>query len=55
MSAVVWIDAWPRSFSLHRLRQCSGMTPEVVWLDLARADEFSVAWQSLPRTDPQTA
>jgi len=34
------------------LRQCSGMIPEEVTLDLAGADEFSLACRSLPRTDP---
>ena len=37
------------------LGQCSGLSPEDVRPDLAGADEFSVAWQSLPRTDPQSA
>jgi hypothetical protein len=37
------------------LGRCSGMSPGVVRLDLAGADDFSVAWQSLPRTDPQSA
>jgi hypothetical protein len=34
------------------MRQCSGMPPEEVTLDLTGTDEFSLACQSLPRTDP---
>jgi len=37
---------------LARLRQCSGMLPEELTLDLAGTDEFSLATPSLPRTDP---
>jgi hypothetical protein len=32
------------------MRQRSGLTPEDVMVDLAGADEFSVVYQSLPRT-----
>jgi hypothetical protein len=31
------------------------MSPEEVTLDLAGTDEFSLARQSLPRSDPQSA
>jgi hypothetical protein len=34
-----------------RLRQCSRMSPEEVTLDVVGTDEFSLACQSLPRTD----
>jgi hypothetical protein len=33
--------------------ECSGMTPEVVKLDLDQRDEFRVVRRSVPRTDPQ--
>ena len=39
----------PAETGQSRMRQCSGLSPEVVTLDLDGADEFSMVWQSLPR------
>jgi hypothetical protein len=38
--------------AIRTMRQCSGMFPEKLTLDLAGTDEFSLATPSLPRTDP---
>src|SRR5204863_8100201 len=46
------ILASPRAASAAPVRGCP---PEVLRLDPAGADDFSVAWQSVPRTDPQSA
>jgi hypothetical protein len=43
-------EGWRRG--QRSVRQCSGMSPEEVTVDLAGTDEFSLSGQSLARTDP---